>query len=332
MPDNQVLAEAVHTRKPHCRAYKILENLAGMRGIEVFKYIDKNCQIIYPVKDEDEYMDEEQFVIQRIEFEQTPSEFMATYKKMPSVVKGEKKSAAPVVVKKKEEIKISKEDIEKVRPLFRRMMKGCLARRRFKASLQEKKCEIIAKFPLTGELSQLFIFVQSQMTAFNMEIYKVIIFNTLNKVRRHDTQYLTLEHLPGGFSRSKKASAAEMKAVFSQWINIQWVPNSNPRLISRITIQDPNPPQIGEEPALLRDASRSFKTEKSSKKNKKNKKTRKSKKKKRHSDSDSASSSSPSSSSSETDEETRAIDEDVKVVKSFVKKLRKKVLAFEDVR
>jgi hypothetical protein len=59
MPDGVILAEAVHTRKPHCRAYKILESLSGMRGFEVFKYIDKNCQIIYPEKDEDEYMDEE---------------------------------------------------------------------------------------------------------------------------------------------------------------------------------------------------------------------------------------------------------------------------------
>jgi len=76
------------------------------------------------------------------------------------------------------------------------------------------------------------------MSAFNQEIYKVIIFNMKNKVKRHDTQYLTLETLPGGLSRSSKATAAEMKSIFSKSIQIQWVPNSNPRLIAKATVQE----------------------------------------------------------------------------------------------
>lgn len=63
MQDQTFLAEAVNTRKPHCRAYLTLKSLAGMGAWQVFKYIDKNCTIIYPEKGEDEYMDEEVFVI-----------------------------------------------------------------------------------------------------------------------------------------------------------------------------------------------------------------------------------------------------------------------------
>lgn len=64
-------------------------------------------------------------------------------------------------------MRLSKEDMDKLRPIFKRLMRGCLARRRFKASLLNKKTQVIAKFQLTGELSQLFVFIQSQMTAFN---------------------------------------------------------------------------------------------------------------------------------------------------------------------
>lgn len=70
------MAEAVNTRKPHCRAYLVINSLAGMGAWQTFKYIDKNCRIIYPDKGEDEYMDEEDFVIQRVEFTETPQQFL----------------------------------------------------------------------------------------------------------------------------------------------------------------------------------------------------------------------------------------------------------------
>jgi hypothetical protein len=74
------------------------------------------------------------------------------------------------------------------------------------------------------------------MSAFGVEIYKVIVFNSKNKVKRHDTQYLSLEQLPGGFSRKKRASVAEMSAIFSKWIKVQWIPGSDPRLIARVAV------------------------------------------------------------------------------------------------
>ena len=95
-------------------------------------------------------------MIQRIEFAEAAQEFLQAYNRMASGGKGEKgepKKAAIVVekkiiVEKKEETKMSAADMEKVKPILKRLMRGCLARRRFKHSLLGKQQEVIAKFGL----------------------------------------------------------------------------------------------------------------------------------------------------------------------------------------
>lgn len=57
-----------------------------------------------------------------------------------------KAKPAPKKDVKKESLKLSQQDMEKVRPIFKKLMMGCLARRRFKLSLLAKKTQVIAKF------------------------------------------------------------------------------------------------------------------------------------------------------------------------------------------